>query len=178
MATLSPAEIAKLPKYAKQHVGNRYKLSDIVYIDNKEGVGASKSHADIVTRGFISFLPVDEYLSICGANTPTEECITKISSIVERVKSGEGIACPRLFLDIEEYMDFRKAGKSKVVDHDGCMAVAAMKMLGIEVVTVQVVLLGYSMRNIENKSDFFNHLSFGIVAKNGGHFKGLVRQVG
>ena len=174
MANLSMAEIAKLPKYAKAHAGKVYKLNEHCYIDNVHGIGASKTHQDIATRGFISFQAVDTFLAMCGDEVNQE----KVAQIVERIRAGEGVACPRLFLDIENYMAFVKNSKCIIVDHDGCEAVAAMKIMGVESVTVQIVLLGYSMRNIENRSDFFNHLSVGVLSQHGQQFDTLVAHVG
>lgn len=161
-------EIAKLPCYSKRNANKLYRLSNTVYIDNRDGYGATPAHADIAGRGFVSKL--DTKLAATLFPVADEEAIAKV---VDHIKQGLGVAAPRVILDIEDFIAFTKK-KSTVLDFDGADVVHALAALEVPCITIQIVLLGYSLRNIEDTSQFFNHLNSGVNMPDGSTFRGIV----
>jgi hypothetical protein len=169
--TLTLKEISKLPKFAKPKAGSKYKIADNVYVDNIEGHGATRAHTEICVKGFVSTLPIDKVLSMMGQ----EEDQHEVEAIVAKITEGHGVAAPRIFLDIDNYMSFSK-GRCKIADHDGYNTCVALSKLGLFEVTVQFPLLGYTMRNIEDRNDFLNKIAEGLESPSGTIFKDLINK--
>lgn len=154
-------EIAKLPKFSKVRSGGVYRLTDRIYIDNVDGYGATKSHAQIQQRGFMNSVPLQKYLDVCCAKADEAE----VASILHSINSGIGVACPRMYLDIDNYMSSSR-GPCKIYDYEGHNIAQALLTLGVASMEIQFAMLGYGMNNIENVSDFYNCLNHNLVQAN------------
>lgn len=154
----TPEEISILPKFSKKHIGGVYKITDSIYIDNREGFGATRTHPDIKNRGFVARLLLSQILEISGI----DEDVDRVSEIVKRVEEGHGVACPSIYIDVDYYMSSCN-GPCKLMDFSDIQACYALRKLGVEELDFQVVMLGYSMKNVENRSNFLNWFGAGLV---------------
>ena len=165
-------DIAKLPKFSKASCDNTYRLSNTIYIDNVNGLGATVQHRDIKRRGLMLNISTTNFIKLCNEPIDSDE----VAEVVSHIESWGGVACPRLFIDIDSYMAHGH-GRCKVVAFDGLSTAVALQKLEITSLDVQFVLLGYGIKNIENLSNFLNWISHGIECMHKGALvRGLLLQ--
>lgn len=149
--------MAKLPKFSKSVCESKYRISDRFHIDNIEGLGATKTHRTIRERGFHNLCKVDTFIKLCGT-TATEDQKTRV---LNHVDQGLGIACPQLYLNIDNYVS-GSGDRCGLIGYDGLDRVCAMSDSGITEFYVQCVPTGYYLRSLDCISAFFNWLARGI----------------
>lgn len=170
MNKLTHKEIKKLPGLSRKRMASVFRLTDSVFVDNEQGVGATKEHTQIKDKGFATLMPVEEALALFNGTPVAEEKVLQIkNSIVE----GYGVASPRVFLDVEPYMSLSKK-RCAITGAEGLEIVRALQECGVEKVPVQIYMLGYAMRHVEDKSDLLNQISYGVVDAEGTLVRSLV----
>lgn len=165
----TPQQIKSLPKFSVSVAESVYKLSDEVYVDNKDGLGQTPNNEAILYFGFVTVLQVSDFFKLAA---PDPNVATRAASLASRIHSGFGIGSPSLTLDVSAYVRSSEGEgqvePSVVVGHEGRARVYALsEHFGIHQLPVQIFLRGYKARRIADKSAFLLHLQSGVVSETG-----------
>jgi hypothetical protein len=96
----SDEEVAKLSEPDFSNFEDSFRIGKSLVFDNKNGLGATPNNANVLYRGFVLMMTLDQFLSLAANHRGQRE--ETANDLVGIMKEGYGISSPTLYLDFDE----------------------------------------------------------------------------
>ncbi len=96
----SNEDVAKLPFPDFSNFEEAFRVGSSLVFDNKDGLGATPNNTNVLYRGFVLMMTLDQFLSLAANHKGQRE--ETANDLVEIIKEGYGISSPTLYLDFDE----------------------------------------------------------------------------
>ena len=90
-------EIESLTSPNTSNLEASFKIGSKLVFDNKHGLGATPNNTNVLYRGFVLLMTLDQFLSLAASHRGQRE--ETANDLAEIIKEGYGISSPTLYLD-------------------------------------------------------------------------------
>lgn len=169
----TPDEIKSLPEFSRQSADEAYRITDRLYVDNVDGMGATPDNQNVMYKGFVGELPLKLFIDMALASGDRVE---RSGPLKEKMLAGYGIGSPCFYIDVRPYMT-EGDGKAVITGHEGRARVTALQELGVSSMPIQFFITGYRSRHIREVADFMYWLNEGLVDERGNIHKHVFKKI-
>ena len=159
----SPEEIKALPEFSIGVAEEVFKLNSTIYIDNKDGLGATPDNQNVLYKGCITIMKIDDYFKLAK---PDPNVTARVPYMAQKIKEGFGFGNPCFYMDIDGFVD-EDATPPEIKGHEGRARCKLFKDSGITEIPVQFLFNGYRARHVQDHSKFLTWMNSGIKDERG-----------